>query len=94
MLSFSNISPLNLFFNGELILYFSQVGVGIDNDAVKVFHDHNVSIKAVEDLSILANQKLGGLKQWSLSSLVETFTCKQVINWYLLFLPIVDYCLP
>ncbi|XP_048496036.1 3'-5' exonuclease isoform X2 [Beta vulgaris subsp. vulgaris] len=59
---------------------FIKVGVGIDNDAVKVFHDHNVSIKAVEDLSILANQKLGGLKQWSLSSLVETFTCKQVIN--------------
>lgn len=60
---------------------YIKVGVGIDNDAVKVFHDHNVSIKSVEDLSSLANQKLGGVpKQWSLSSLVETFTCKQLLK--------------
>ncbi|XP_074320635.1 3'-5' exonuclease isoform X2 [Silene latifolia] len=62
-----------------------KVGVGIDNDAVKLFHDYNVSIKAVQDLSTMANQKLGvAPKQWSLSSLVETLTCKQVLDWYLL----------
>lgn len=60
---------------------FIKVGVGIDNDAVKVFHDHNVSIKSVEDLSSLANHKLGGVpKQWSLSALVETLTCKQLLK--------------
>ncbi|XP_021749162.1 Werner Syndrome-like exonuclease isoform X1 [Chenopodium quinoa] len=60
---------------------YIKVGVGIDNDAVKVFHDHNVSIKSLEDLSSMANQKLGGVpKQWSLSSLVETFTCKQLLK--------------
>ncbi|KNA14724.1 hypothetical protein SOVF_104710 [Spinacia oleracea] len=60
---------------------YIKVGVGIDNDAVKVFHDHNVSIKSLEDLSSLANQKLGGVpKQWSLSSLVETFICKQLLK--------------
>ncbi|KAK9671424.1 hypothetical protein RND81_12G029500 [Saponaria officinalis] len=62
-----------------------KVGVGIDNDAVKLFHDYKVSIKSVQDLSVMANQKLGGVsKQWSLSSLVETLTCKQVLDWYLL----------
>ncbi|KAJ8449666.1 hypothetical protein Cgig2_001322 [Carnegiea gigantea] len=71
-----------------------KVGVGIDGDAVKMFHDHNVSIKSVKDLSSLANQKLGGVpKQWSLSSLVETLTSKQAqleyaatdafASWYL-----------
>ncbi|KAL2923294.1 Werner Syndrome-like exonuclease [Bienertia sinuspersici] len=60
---------------------FIKVGVGIDNDAVKLFHDHNVSIKSVEDLSCLANQKLGGVaKQWSLSGLVETLICKQLLK--------------
>ncbi|KAL9232744.1 hypothetical protein vseg_007815 [Gypsophila vaccaria] len=58
-----------------------KVGVGIDNDAVKLFHDYKVSIKSVQDLSALANQKLGGVsKQWSLSSLVETLTCKQLLK--------------
>ncbi|XP_057543270.1 3'-5' exonuclease-like isoform X2 [Amaranthus tricolor] len=60
---------------------YIKVGVGIYNDSVKVFHDHNVSIKGIEDLSCLANQKLGGVpKQWSLSSLVETLTCKQLLK--------------
>ncbi|KAH9619068.1 hypothetical protein KSS87_005617 [Heliosperma pusillum] len=58
-----------------------KVGVGIDNDAVKLFHDYNVSIKAVQDLSAMANQKLGiAPKQWSLYSLVETLTCKQLLK--------------
>ncbi|GMH18484.1 hypothetical protein Nepgr_020325 [Nepenthes gracilis] len=58
-----------------------KVGVGIGNDAVKVFQDHNVSIRSVEDLSNLANQKLGREpRQWSLSSLVEMLTCKQLLK--------------
>ncbi|KAK9288007.1 hypothetical protein L1049_016452 [Liquidambar formosana] len=56
-----------------------KVGVGIANDSVKVFKDHNVSIKDLEDLSILAKQKLGGdPKKWSLRSLTETVACKQL----------------
>jgi len=62
-----------------IVIGLLQVGVGIDGDAVKMFHDHNVSIKSAKDLSSLANQRLGGVsKQWSLSSLVETLTSKQV----------------
>ncbi|GAB2237369.1 hypothetical protein Droror1_Dr00015271 [Drosera rotundifolia] len=58
-----------------------KVGVGIDNDAVKVFHDYNVSIRSVLDLSSLANQKFEGeSRHWSLSSLVETLTCKQLLK--------------
>ena len=53
--------------------------MGIGNDATKVSKDHNVSIQALEDLSSLANQKLGGdLKNWSLQSLTEMLICKQV----------------
>ena len=56
-----------------------QVGVGIANDAVKLFKDYNVSIKGVEDLSFHANQKLGGDPQkWSLASLTEILVSKQV----------------
>ncbi|KAA8548370.1 hypothetical protein F0562_000054 [Nyssa sinensis] len=56
-----------------------KVGVGIGNDAVKVFKDHNVSIKALEELSSLANQKLGGdPKNWSLASLTEMLICKEL----------------
>ena len=55
------------------------MGVGIAGDARKVFSDHNVSVDAIEDLSRLANQKLGGQpKMWGLSSLTEKLTCKQV----------------
>ena len=60
-------------------LTYAQVGVGIGSDATKVSKDHNVSIQALEDLSSLANQKLGGdLKNWSLQSLTEMLICKQV----------------
>lgn len=58
----------------------AQVGAGIANDAVKVFKDYNVSIKAVEDLSYLANQKLGGgPHQWGLGSLTKKLISKEVI---------------
>ncbi|KAH7573003.1 hypothetical protein ACOSP7_006404 [Xanthoceras sorbifolium] len=58
---------------------FLKVGVGIGNDAAKVFKDYNVSIKVVEDLSYLANQKLGGdSKKWGLASLTETLVCKEL----------------
>ncbi|KAL7615840.1 3'-5' exonuclease isoform X1 [Lactuca sativa] len=56
-----------------------KVGVGIAGDAHKVFNDHNVSVDGLEDLSYLANQKLGREpKSWSLSSLTEALTCKEV----------------
>ncbi|XP_024983633.1 Werner Syndrome-like exonuclease [Cynara cardunculus var. scolymus] len=56
-----------------------KVGVGIAGDARKIFNDHNASVEALEDLSSLANQKLGGEpKSWGLASLTETLTCKQV----------------
>ncbi|GAB4844067.1 hypothetical protein Ancab_014031 [Ancistrocladus abbreviatus] len=58
-----------------------KVGVGIGNDAVKIFQDHSVSVGSLEDLSSLANQKLDGRpRQWSLSSLVEMLTCKQLLK--------------
>ena len=54
--------------------------MGIAGDAHKVFNDHNVSVDGLEDLSYLANQKLGREpKSWSLSSLTEALTCKEVI---------------
>lgn len=43
--------------------------------------DYNVSIKVLEDLSNLANVKLGGVqKKWGLASLAETLTCKEVLS--------------
>ncbi|KAJ9701091.1 hypothetical protein PVL29_006440 [Vitis rotundifolia] len=58
-----------------------KVGVGIANDAVKVFKDHSVSVKDLEDLSYLANQKLGGdAKKWSLGSLTEMLISKQLLK--------------
>ncbi|RVW99847.1 Werner Syndrome-like exonuclease [Vitis vinifera] len=61
-----------------------KVGVGIANDAVKVFKDHSVSVKDLEDLSYLANQKLGGdAKKWGLGSLTEMLISKQVNSMYL-----------
>lgn len=58
-----------------------KVGIGIDGDSVKLFHDHGVSIKDVEDLSDLANKKFGGgLKKWSLASLTETLVCKELLK--------------
>ncbi|KAL0358508.1 UNVERIFIED_CONTAM: Werner Syndrome-like exonuclease [Sesamum angustifolium] len=56
-----------------------KVGVAIANDAAKVSQDYNVSIKTLEDLSDLANRKLGGeRKKWSLSTLTEMLTCRQL----------------
>lgn len=56
-----------------------QVGVNVGGDANKVYKDHNVSVEALQDLSSLANQKLGGKpKRWSLGSLTETLICKKV----------------
>lgn len=56
-----------------------KVGVGIAGDARKVSNDHNVSVVSLEDLSRLANVKLGGEpKSWGLASLTEKLTCKQV----------------
>ncbi|XP_020550898.1 Werner Syndrome-like exonuclease isoform X4 [Sesamum indicum] len=56
-----------------------KVGVAIANDAAKVSQDYNVSIKTLEDLSDLANRKLGGEpKKWSLSTLTEMLTCRQL----------------
>lgn len=68
----------------DLILYiecvaYVQAGIGIGGDRVKVFRDYNVSVKSVEDLSYLANQKLGGEpKTWGLQALAETLVCKEV----------------
>ncbi|XP_050372223.1 3'-5' exonuclease-like isoform X1 [Argentina anserina] len=57
-----------------------KVGAGIANDAVKIFKDYNVSIKALEDLSFLANQKLGDSQNWGLASLTEKLICKQLLK--------------
>jgi hypothetical protein len=53
---------------------------------VKLFHDYGVSIKDVEDLSDLANQKIGGDKKWGLASLTETLVCKEVSVIHLVWL--------
>ncbi|KAB5516194.1 hypothetical protein DKX38_026842 [Salix brachista] len=56
-----------------------KAGIGIGGDRVKVFRDYNVSVKSVEDLSYLANQKLGGEpKTWGLQALAETLVCKEL----------------
>lgn len=56
-----------------------QVGVGIASDAGKVYRDYNVSVRASEDLSYLAKQKIGGDgKKWGLASLTEMLVCKEV----------------
>ncbi|GKV28652.1 hypothetical protein SLEP1_g37673 [Rubroshorea leprosula] len=57
----------------------SKVGVAVGGDAVKIFKDYNVPVKAVEDISYLANQKLGGgCQKWSLASLTEELVCKEL----------------
>ncbi|XP_055813923.1 3'-5' exonuclease isoform X2 [Solanum dulcamara] len=55
-----------------------KVGVCISNDAYKVLQDHNVAVKALEDLSELANKKLDDPKKWSLASLTEKLLAKQL----------------
>nr|AHW98474.1 3'-5' exonuclease [Oryza brachyantha] len=56
-----------------------KVGICIDNDARKMFKDYDVHVQPLMDLSILANAKLGGPpKRWSLASLTEMITCKEL----------------
>ncbi|WOL07439.1 hypothetical protein Cni_G16180 [Canna indica] len=56
-----------------------KVGVCIAGDACKIIKDYNVSVEPLDDLSSLANLKLGGApKKWSLASLTEMITCKQL----------------
>lgn len=56
-----------------------KVGVGITNDATKMFKDHNINIGALEELSSLANLKLGGTAiNWGLGSLTERLTSMEV----------------
>lgn len=56
-----------------------KVGVNIANDGYKILNDYNVSVKCLEDLSNLANRKLGGgPKKWSLASLAKTVICKEL----------------
>ncbi|KAG8369607.1 hypothetical protein BUALT_Bualt14G0031200 [Buddleja alternifolia] len=58
-----------------------KVGVAVAGDAAKLLRDHNVSINALEDLSTLADRKLGGDQRkwkWSLSSLTETLIFRKL----------------
>ncbi|XWS13352.1 hypothetical protein CRYUN_Cryun36dG0030300 [Craigia yunnanensis] len=56
-----------------------KAGVAIGGDAVKVFNDYNVSVKALEDLSHLGNQKINRDRQnWSLAALTEKLVCKEL----------------
>ncbi|XP_008807960.1 Werner Syndrome-like exonuclease [Phoenix dactylifera] len=56
-----------------------KVGIGVANDASKISKDYNICVEPVEDLSSLANLKIGGdPRKWGLSSLTETITCKQL----------------
>jgi hypothetical protein len=56
-----------------------QVGICIDNDARKMLNDYDVCVQPLMDLSTLANVKLATPpKRWSLASLTEMITCKEV----------------
>lgn len=63
-----------------------QTGVGIHGDVAKLHHDYRVRIQGIVDLSSMANKKLGtgswaerySVRQWSLSSLAQALTGKQV----------------
>ncbi|KAK9140987.1 hypothetical protein Scep_010668 [Stephania cephalantha] len=58
---------------------YVKVGVSIANDAVKIWKDYKVCVKSVKELSSLANLKVrGDPRNWSLSSLTEMLTCKQL----------------
>lgn len=60
-----------------------QAGVGIASDASKVFKDYNVSMKQLDEISDLANQKLAGVpKKWGLRALTETLISKEVLYYY------------
>ena len=74
MLMGSNFSFANITFYD-----FTKVGICVANDAMKIWRGYNISIEPLEDLSVFANLKLGGApKKWSLGSLTETLTCKEV----------------
>jgi hypothetical protein len=61
------------------LCHLSQVGICIDNDARKMMNDYGVCVQPLMDLSILANIKLAGPpKRWSLASLTQMITCKEV----------------
>ncbi|XP_072956070.1 3'-5' exonuclease isoform X3 [Typha angustifolia] len=56
-----------------------KVGVCVANDAWKMRKDYGVGVESLMDLSSLANTKFGGPpKKWSLSSLTEKITCKEL----------------
>ncbi|XWS09214.1 hypothetical protein CRYUN_Cryun40dG0066300 [Craigia yunnanensis] len=72
---------LQVLLEDSTIIKASNVGVAIGGDAVKVFNDYNLSVKAVEDLSYLANQKLNGdCRNWSLAALIETLVYKELLG--------------
>lgn len=53
--------------------------MGITNDAAKMVKDYNVNIGALEELSGLANLKLGGTAiNWGLGSLTKRLTSMEV----------------
>ncbi|XP_031738584.1 Werner Syndrome-like exonuclease isoform X4 [Cucumis sativus] len=57
----------------------SKAGVGIASDASKVFKEYNVSVKPLNEISDLANQKLAGVpKKWGLRALTETLISKEL----------------
>jgi werner syndrome-like exonuclease len=59
-----------------------QVGICIDNDARKMLNGYDVCVKPLMDLSNMANVKLAGpRKRWSLASLTEMITCKEVFGY-------------
>ncbi|PWZ38838.1 hypothetical protein Zm00014a_015963 [Zea mays] len=55
-----------------------KVGICIDNDARKMLNDYDVCVQPLMDLSTLANVKLASPKRWSLASLTEMITCKEL----------------
>ncbi|KAJ7555137.1 hypothetical protein O6H91_05G023900 [Diphasiastrum complanatum] len=56
-----------------------KVGLGAHGDAAKLYRDYNIIVNGVKDLSVLANQRqMCYYKQWSLSSLAQELTGKQV----------------
>jgi werner syndrome-like exonuclease len=71
-----------------------KVGICISNDAWKVSNDYNVHVQPLKEISALANMKLAGpAKKWSLSSLTETITCKEVLLFAMtLFFKYLNVC--
>ncbi|KAK1266823.1 Werner Syndrome-like exonuclease [Acorus gramineus] len=53
-------------------------GVFIHNDARRILKDYDVPVRGLEDLSSLANIKLGVCRNWSLASLVEQLAAMQL----------------